>query len=339
MKNMKQTIAIAMSLLRSNLSAIQWHQVTGRWWQILLLGLLIATGIFLFPTARCAMGQGCVDPPDLWCQMGTPGSCCGPTNGFLAVLGCKKSGQICVVSQTAQVGVRCYGQADCSVSETLPPDYGRLSGGVWHVGGCQYVYSDASRNNLKDCLLDTSMNPHPATCCSGPGTDPGNPPPCHPEYAPPAIGESWSVTPPNPLVWGQDTEQLGMTLHGITAQGGEDVQCGEGRAAIRSIDVQFRLSESSIAWINGYLASRYYGATVKGTYPAAPIPKPGYPSGYTGIGTPNARRDYIYYEPLDPGQYEILVHVCQEDGQCVDRVLGPVTVWLLDTTLGDPRIP
>lgn len=338
---MKQTLHIWSSLLRSHLfRPIEWRQVSGRWWQILLLGLMIALGIFLFPTARCAMGQGCADPADLWCQAGGPNQCCGPTNGFLAVLHCTEVRQnrqlvACQVSQTAQVGVRCYNPDDCGVTEVVDPDYGRLSGGVWHVGNCDWI------NNATGCQLNPDANPSPATCCSGPGDpgDPGNPPPCEPEYAPPSIGESWSVSPPYPLVWGQDTDQLGMTIHGITAQGGEDTECGEGRANITSIDVQFQLTDISIEWITGYLASRYYGAYVKGEYPAAPIPKSGYPIGYTGIGTPNAQRDYIYFEPLDPGTYDLLVHVCQSDGKCSNRTIGPVTVWLLDTTLGDPRIP
>lgn len=331
---LKQTISIGLRLLRSNLNNIQWQQVSGRWWQILLLGLLIAIGIFLFPTARCAMGQGCVDPPDLWCQAGTPNSCCGPTNGFLAITKCTLDPRVgCVWGGRVQVGARCYNSDDCGVTELLGEPKDRLRGGRWYVGGC-----------TQSCTLDP-FNPAfagPATCCTRPGADPGdpgNPPPCEPEYAPPSIGEGWSVTPPYPLVWGQDTDQLGMTINGITAQGGEDTECGEGRANISSIDVQFQLTDVSVEWITGYLASRYYGAYVKGEYPAAPIPKPGYPSGYTGLGTPNAQRDFIYFEPLDPGTYNLLVHVCQSDGKCSDRILGPVTVWLLDTTLGDPRIP
>lgn len=192
----------------------------------------------------------------------------------------------------------------------------------WYVGKCG---SDCSGPYL------TRDTRHLATCCVH-----NDAPPCTPSYESPAIDATFTTWPQNPLVWGQDETHLGLTIHGVTAHGGRDTVCNSGQQDITSITVQLRLREASKQWIETYLFSRYYGAALKGTYPADPLPNPDYPNGYSGLGSPNATRSYIFFQPLDPGQYDILVRACQRDGQCTNRSLGPVKVWLLDTTLWWP---
>ena len=326
---------------------IKWRFILSKGWKITLTGLLIAVGIVLFPQAQCAVAQTCDGPRDKWCGSG---KCCDPTNGYSAVTMCLRSAPIsqpgvCIERGPGftepEVSVRCTNASDCSVNEVLGSP-NRLSGGYWAVGACPKYSVKAG----EACgSPDTSKNRVRATCCTGSGG--GD---CTPRYAPPTIDDSYTVDPPNPIVWTQEQppygQALGMTINDIKAHGGQDTACGSGRANITSLDVQVNLRQESIDWILNDLGRRYIGVRIKDIYPKFPErpddPFHPYAScawtfGTTGINTPDAELDCRFFKPLDPGQYDVTVTACQSDGQCVTQTMSrPIDVWLLETRLEWP---
>ena len=330
---------------------IKWRFILSKGWKITLTGLLIAVGIVLFPQAQCAVAQTCDGPRDKWCGSG---KCCGPTNGYSAVTMCLRSAPIsqpgvCIERGPGftepEVSVRCTNASDCSVNEVLGSP-NRLSGGYWAVGACPKYSVKAG----EACgSPDTSKNRVRATCCSGSSGSGGG---CTPSYAAPTIDDTYTVDPPNPVVWTQEQppygEALGMTVNDIQAHGGSDTACQTGRANITSLTVYLQLRQSSIDWIENELSRRYIGARVKDTYPKYPEWAPpfhkyvqcAWTPGTSGINTADARLDCRFFRPWDPGYYDVVVTACQSDGQCTTKTLPePISVWLMETRLAPPWTP
>lgn len=322
--------------------SINWRFILSRSWKAFILGLVIAAGIALFPQAQCALAGTCNQPRDLWCNNGQPGKCCGLASGFTVVTSCTLVGSVCK-ENTIEVGVSCSNASNCNVTRVVDEKYkSRLAGGYWYVGSCPRYYPIG-----KSCgVPNTNTSKTRATCCFDNSSD-NQKKTCTPTYAPPAIADTFTVSPPNPIPWGQEQppygQALGMTLNDIRAQGGADTSCGTGqRAKITGITVSLQLTPQSIAWITGELAQRYPGAHVKDTYPKSPeLPDPTHPSyacsfaPATGYGTPSAELDCQFFRPLDPGDYAVTVTACQSDGKCTTKTLpNPIKVWLLESTLG-----
>jgi hypothetical protein len=171
---------------------------------------------------------------------------------------------------------------------------------------------------------------------------------CTPQFAAPTIDDTYTVFPPNPVVWTQEQppygKAFGLTINDIKAHGGADTSCGTGQARITSVTINLTLTQKSIDWILGELSQRYINVRIKDTYPKQPErPDPTHPSyacsfsPLSGAGTANAELDCQFFRPLDPGEYAVNVTACQSDGKCTTKTLPtPVKVWLLESTLTLP---
>lgn len=322
---------------------VNWRFVLSKWWKAALMGLLIAIGIALWPRAQCAVAQTCNGPRDKWCGSG---KCCGPTSGvewYDRNFRCFPNGSYCAHSQVLKSDVVCSGTSDCNVTDwkKVPASLrGRIGNQTAiDAGRCQWVNNDPSTGK---CELVSHLVP--VTCCNG-SSGGGS---CTPQYAPPTIDDTYTVDPPNPIVWAQEQppygEALGMTLNDIKAHGGQDTTCGTGqRASITSIRVWVTLSQGSIDWIFNDLARRYLNVHLNGQYPQYPeVPPPDHPyrmcQGAQGWNTPDAELDCQFFRPLDPGRYEVHVEACQSDGKCTTKTLPDlVSVWLLESRLLAPE--
>lgn len=318
---------------------INWRFIVSKLAQITAMGFLIAVGIALFPQAQCAVAQTCDAPRDRWCGNG---QCCGPTAGFEVVSGCSRRGSVCQEIMTRNIPARCENRSNCEVtwvgsfSSRLKREWDpqtRRYVTKWYVGKCEWSSCTTPNTNANAVL---------ATCCTGGGG--GG---CTPSYAPPTIDDTYTVDPPNPIVWTQEQPPyglaLGMTLNDIKAHGGQDMTCGTGqRANITNITVSLTLQQASIDWILGELSQRYINVRIKDTYPKYPEAAPfGHQyavcstgTGVIGAGTPDAELDCRFFRPLDPGKYDVTVTACQSDGKCTTKTLPqPVSVWLMENTL------
>ncbi len=309
--------------------SINWYFVLSKSWKALLIGLLIAVGIALFPRAQCAVAQTCNAPADIWC--GT-NRCCSLTGGMRVPASCADR------NMTITYPYRCNPQTgNCNVSDWM---------GYPHR---TRTYNGRTQAQIPECdwrtgnWLPESQWPWAyVDCCGGSSGSGGG---CTPEYAPPTIEDTYTVDPPNPIVWTQEQPPyglaLGMTINDIKAHGGADTACGTGQAKITNITINLELTQASIDWILGELSQRYIGVQIKDTYPKYPErPDPDHAyyscsfSPLTGANTPNAELDCQFFRPLDPGQYAIHVTACQSDGQCTTKTLPePVKVWLMEVTL------
>ncbi len=171
-----------------------------------------------------------------------------------------------------------------------------------------------------------------------PGGDPGDPheppgrpkpperPPCQMYFDPPTISASLTLDPVYPITLGQDPDDRGVDVRGITALGGARhcPEGGSGRIVSFSV-LKVQLARSSVAWINSALANKYPGAHVKGNYPFTPAFRA------SGIGSGQAQLSF-HLAPLDPGYYEVTVQVTQEDGQSASSVLR-VPVYLMESAI------
>ncbi len=320
---------------------INWHFVLSKLWQVTLMGLLIAVGIALFPQAQCAVAQTCNTPRDLWCNNGQPGRCCGSTSGIEyysspCSTGTDRNGQkYCDCSNSVgRSPVTCSNSTNCNVTDW----HGAPVNTRTYNGVTQFNAKAPSLSGSQCVLVDHWV---PATCCSGSSGGGG----CTPEYAPPTIEDTYTVDPPNPIVWTQEQPPygmaLGMTVSDIKAHGGADTACGTGQARITNITINLELTQASIDWILGELSQRYIGVEIKDTYPKYPErPDPDHAyyscsfSPLTGANTPDAELDCQFFRPLDPGEYAIHVTACQSDGKCTTKTLPePVKVWLMEVIL------
>jgi len=157
------------------------------------------------------------------------------------------------------------------------------------------------------------MHAHAQDCmdCMGGGggekpekpDDPHDPidPPCAPYFEAPKIDANLTLLPPYPITLGQDPDDRGVDVSGITARGGNHHCPNGGPAMIVAFSlVKVQLAQSSMAWITGELARKYPGAQVKGSYPFTP------PCQVSGLGASQAQLAF-YLAPLDPGYYEVTV--------------------------------
>ncbi len=308
--------------------SINWRFVLGKFWQITLIGLLIAIGIIFFPQAQCAVAQTCNEPADLWCGKT---KCCSSTGGMKYVTNCS--------GEYSNSPYRCNSSSgNCNVSDWM--------GWQWETR----TYNSRTQAHMPDCVNGV-WKPNQVwayvDCCGGSSSSGGG---CTPSYAPPTIDDTYMVDPPNPIVWGQEQPPyglaLGMTVNDIKAHGGQDTACGTGQAKITSVTINLTLTQDSIDWILGELSQRYINVHIKDTYPKYPeIADVGHAyascsstSGLTGYNTPNAELDCRFFRPLDPGKYAVNVTACQSDGKCTAKTLPePIRVWLLESRLLAPE--
>ena len=291
------------------------------WLSILLTAALIAVGMALWPTARCAADGDC-GARDKWCLWDCTVGCAGGS-GVEMVYGCSRNGGACY-DLWKEVGTICAAGSNCNVTSTHGG--GRLYqfGGYsyWYVGSCDW----------STCSLQAQTNSARVDCCGasgGPG-DPNPEPPCEPDYDAPRIDiNNKTMIPAYPLVLGQDPDRMGIAIAGINIYGGTENACDLPTATITSVETSISLSSASVEWIEGYLASRYYGAHVLGSYPMSPDE-----TVMAGLGTPFVTLGFHFENP-DPGNYEIEISVTQSDGQTAKLII-PVESYLLDVTLTSP---
>lgn len=202
-----------------------------------------------------------------------------------------------------------------------------------------YPIIHAYAQDCMDCIGGGDPDPDPT---DPPDPDPTDPPdddpdptdeppdptepPCDPYYDPPTISANLTLDPAYPITLGQDPDDRGVDVRGITARGGMHHCPNGGRASIVSFSVtRVQLAASSIAWINGDLARKYPGAHVKGTYPFVPQ------FSVSGIGSGQAQISF-HLAPLDPGYYEVTVVATQQDGQSTSATLR-VPVYLMESSI------
>ncbi len=328
---------------------IDWNFVLSKWWKATLMGLLIAVGISLWPQAQCAVAQTCNTPADLWCGSG---KCCGTNSGvewYDRNFNCFPNGSYCAHTQIKRSPVTCSNasnRSNCNVTDwhNVPNN---LRGSIGNqtainAGRCQWKNNDRTSGQ---CELVSHWVP--VTCCTGSSGSGGG---CTPSYAPPTIEDTYTVDPPNPIVWTQEQPPyglaLGMTVNDIKAHGGQDTACGTGQANITSITINLTLTQQSIDWILGELSQRYINVHIKDTYPKYPEIADATHAyavcsstpGVTGYNTRNAELDCRFFRPLDPGSYAVNVTACQSDGKCTTKTLPePIRVWLLESRLLAPE--
>ena len=297
----------------------------------IMLGIVLAF-VLLAAIPQSACWADC-SARDKWCNGGNCDRlvCRNGTGGHI-VTGCHWSPSVGACADTiTHVFLRCLHSSDCNVSGISPGQYAsRLSesgGRTWlAVGACQ---RDLSPDQCPYSSPDLTVNIDKVDCCSGGGGGGGG---CTPEYAPPVIHvDAAAVSPPYPLVIGQDPDRVGFTVS-VEADGGEKTNdCSEGpdQANITEFKVlDINLSEGSREWITGDLAYWYPGAHVKGLYPAIPDW-----SQNAGLNTPHAALTF-HFSPLDPGYYEIRLKAVQDLGSDKDTVaVVEVPTYLLETTI------
>ncbi len=292
----------------------------------LLLGLMIAATLSLWPEIQCAaQGQLCTDPRDLWCN-GDCSQACQSSTSLGMVVSCSPfdpGGGVIYCDDDWQpdtCAVRCSDADNCNVTDLRSG--GECSGrlgqqgnySVWNVKRCPSYGSDPTckvrdRNTRVDC-------------CTGSGG--GGPPPCTPSFGPPTITLA-GHTPAHPLPIGQDPDELGVDIT-MLVEGGRDTACGTGQRTLTSITPpEAALSAESIKWIEGELRRTYPGAEVLGTYPLFPdYPVPQLPADTATIT--------FHLDPQDPGDYELTLTATQDDGQTTASTLT-VHVHLFEATI------
>ena len=276
--------------------------------QSFAIGLLLAIGFSLLPSAYCALADCGVK--DKWCNPDCSQTC-GSTTGVNYVTGCVRRPSYC-----QELVVVDYKRCWCSNASNCECTDGSSNFPYWDVRGCMVSGAGCATYSNVDYI----------TCCAGAGSG-GT---CTPNYAPPTISTTGvTLSPAHPLVLGQDPDRLGVTVSGITATGGTDSKCGEPQQKIKSLTVSIRLSDATIAWITGPLAQRYPGASIKGSYPILPT------LNTTGLDTITAATSF-HFDPLDPGTYNVTITATQGNGQSATAVL-PVPAYLLDSTITIPE--
>ncbi|MEW5869146.1 MAG: hypothetical protein AB1894_07725 [Chloroflexota bacterium] len=200
-----------------------------------------------------------------------------------------------------------------------------------------YPLVHAHAQQCMDCVGGGDPPPDPPDDDGGDGDEPDSgddddpsddpdDPPCVPYFSPPSISARLVLAPPYPITLGQDPDDRGVDVSGITARGGMHYCPNSGPARIIALRVtRVQLAQSSIAWITGTLARKYPGAHVKGSYPFIP------PYSVSGIGSSRAQLSF-HLAPLDPGYYEVSVTATQQDGQSASATLR-VPVYLMESSI------
>ena len=224
----------------------------------------------------------------------------------------------------------CSAASDCNVT-SVSEESGRLhtrnSYSYWRVGGCTFNAASGT------CRFNSNANDTRIDCCVGLGGGSGGrpAPPCSPEYGPPSLALG-GYTPAYPLVISQDPDRLGITVTIVATGGGVTNGCNDGpsQRTLTGLTVSgVKLADASTAWIQSYLAQRYPGARVKGSYPFLPDVT------VSGIGTQSASLRF-HFEPLDLGYYAHTATATQDDSQSATATFH-VPAYLLDSTLTLPK--
>ncbi|RCK72776.1 MAG: hypothetical protein ANABAC_1310 [Anaerolineae bacterium] len=314
-----------------------------KWLYIVGIVAVLIVIWFAAPSLRCLAGDctpassqprpvWCCNQGELWFSLPATVYCAQQYGVHNVTVSCQKSGSSCIRNNTVSK-IYCANSNNCNVTGAdLPNRLGSIvSGGRWYYKGSCVLQGN-------QCVLQTNTNGDIQNCCVKGNPDPTQPSAtstptqqaCIPEFAPPDFGDgSSTVDPPYPLVISQaqlDTDFTGFTFQTGVILGGIDIKCGTGqRAAITDISAQILLSDSARQGIQA-LAQRYYGATVRGSYPVLP------PFSTSGIGTSQAMITALTYTPVDPGVHIVQVTVTQSDGQAASYDY-PVNVYLQDNTL------
>ena len=305
------------------LKNIHWNLLRRRrtWFEIVLMGTMLAVIAVLWPAAWCAFGQ-CGDR-DKWCN-GDCSQACQPSNGLGYVDSCVMVGSACYEDwHPDSVPVRCEGSGDCNVTSVQDSQQAsRLSSGggysYWNAGKCSLSINSCSSVVRNLARVD---------CCTGSGGSSS----CSPTYDPPTITLG-TVSPRNPLVFSQDPDKLGVDITVNISGGRKSNSCSEGTGQrnITSLNLNsVSLSTSSMLWITGSLAQRYPGAHIKGVYPLHPA------ATTTGLGKTSATIS-LHFDPLDPGLYDVSITAVQDDGKYTTTIVH-VPVYMLDSTITLPQ--
>lgn len=298
------------------------------WLAIFSLALLIATTIAIWPSVQCALGQ--CDERSAWCASDCSYTCQASTR-LGVVTGCSLRAGLCRDDWfPRQCAVRCSASSNCNVTTIVSSGAdcsGRLSSAnshsYWNVKRCNRTPTVDPRNPCADPVNRTTR----VTCCVGGSVPPGpGPGPCTPSYDAPTVTLA-GHTPPFPIVFGQDPDELGFDATVIAVGGLENSGCDNGPAqqALSSVNLDFlALSDESVSWIEHDLAQFYPGARVKDFYPA-------HPDFQVSINGVNGSLVF-HHDPLDPGMYDIHVTAVQDDGQQTTVVLH-IPAHLLEATI------
>ena len=321
------------------LSRIRSHQISFRphllrkrntWLVIFSFAFLIAAAIAAWPSVQCALGQGSCGVKAAWCaadctytcqsstRLGHVESCTGPVSNICRDRFLARSS-----------AVRCSSSSTCNVTTVVSGYDGlsfRNSHSYWNVQRCE-------RTPVNGKCADPIKRDTRVTCCVGstaptPGPGPG-PGPCTPSYDAPTVTLA-GVTPPFPIVFGQDPDELGFDATVIAVGGLENSDCDNGPAqqALSSLNLDFlALSDESVNWIEYDLAQFYPGARVKDYYPY-------HPNFQVIINGVNGSLVF-HHDPLDPGLYDIHVTAVQDDGQQT-TVVFHIPAYLLEATIIHP---
>ncbi len=270
-----------------------------------MLGIILAVLIVAaIPQSACLAGCGAREK---WCS----GDCsqhCYQNIKVRKVVGCTWNYDVAACLETVKpMLAKCPNANDC---KTAP--------WPWPVNECKEL-------SWGSCALSPAYKD--TTCCGAGGGGGGGG--CTPDYAPPVIHADQAVfTPPHPIVFGQDPDQLGVAVT-VTAEGGKDRNnCGGSQAKITAFRVTgIDLAESSREWILDDLAAWYPGAHILGDYPMLPDAV-----SLSGKNTSKATL-WFHFDPLDPGYYEATVMARQDKGNKTSTAVIKVPVTLLETTI------
>ncbi len=273
-----------------------------------IAGIVLAFVILAAVPQTACLGD--CSPRDKWCAGDCSEQCYGNIK-VTKITGCYFATTGACGEDTKEEVVDCPNSDDC-LTDPWP----------YPVGECKEHYDKSGR--LISCSLENATKD--TACCGSGGSGGGD---CTPNYTPPVIHtDAVALTPPYPLVDGQDPDRLGFAVT-VTAEGGKDKNhCGGGQAKITDFSVSaIELSEKSRDWILHDLALAYPGAHIKGDYPDLPDEQ-----NVSGDNTPLATL-WFHYTPLDPGYYEVTVTAKQDKGNKTSTAVIKVPVYMLEVSI------
>ena len=173
---------------------INFRFLLSKSWKALLMGVLVAVGIALFPQVQCAIAQTCNSPADRWCGSG---KCCSYTGGMRVPASCTNR------NMTKTYPYRCNPEiGNCNVSDWMGYPYQTRT-----------TRDGRTQAKIPECdwksatwLPEKKWPWVYVDCCGGGGGG------CTPQYAPPTIEDGYTVDPPNPIVWTQEQPPYGLAL-------------------------------------------------------------------------------------------------------------------------------